>query len=223
VEITQPFYMGTTEVTVKQFRQFIEANPDYNVGDDRWRNPGFEQTDHHPVVWVSWQNAADFCNWLGQKEGKKYRLPTEAEWEYSCRAGKSGTRYCYGDDEEQLENYAWSAKNSGGRTQPVGKKKPNDWGLYDMHGNAWEWCQDYFGTNYYMNSPVKDPRGVGDSIDRVLRGGSLYDPPVFCRSAFRHHILPGFRNFNVGLRVLLLAPPSNARTESGAKDKLPKD
>jgi formylglycine-generating enzyme required for sulfatase activity len=211
--------MSATEVTVKQFRQFIEANPGYDVGDDRWRNPGLEQTDNHPVVWVSWQNAVDFCNWLREKEGKNYRLPTEAEWEYSCRAGKSGTRYCYGDDEDQLENYAWYSRNSGGRTQPVGKKKPNDWGLYDMHGNVWEWCQDYFDTNYYQNSPVKDPMGAGAGIDRVPRGGAVDGAAVFCRTAFRQHVLPDFREFNLGFRVLLVAPPRGDRTESGAKDK----
>ena len=135
VEITRPFYMGATEVTVGQFRQFVEEEG-YQVGDGRWRNPGFDQTDQHPVVFVSWNNAVDFCKWLSKKEGKEYRLPTEAEWEYSCRAGKAGSRYCFGDDEAQLEDYAWYRKNSGGGTHPVGKKKPNAWGLYDMHGNA---------------------------------------------------------------------------------------
>ena len=106
VEITQPFYLGATEVTVGQFRQFVDEEG-YQVGDGRWRNPGFDQTDKHPVVWVSWNNAVDFCKWLSKKEGKEYRLPTEAEWEYSCRAGKAGSRYCFGDDEAQLENYAW--------------------------------------------------------------------------------------------------------------------
>ena len=98
MEITQPFYMGATEVTVGQFRQFVDEEG-YQVGDGRWRNPGFDQTDKHPVVWVSWKNAVDFCKWLSKKEGKEYRLPTEAEWEYSCRAGKAGSRYCFGDDE----------------------------------------------------------------------------------------------------------------------------
>src|SRR5262249_40397049 len=112
VEITQPFYLGTTKVTVGQFRRFMEANPAYEVANDRWRHPRYAQTDNHPVVYVSWQNAVEFCNWLSEKEGKKYRLPTEAEWEYSCRAGKSGTRYCFGDDEAQLEHYAWYNKNT---------------------------------------------------------------------------------------------------------------
>jgi formylglycine-generating enzyme required for sulfatase activity len=213
VEITQPFYMGTTEVTVGQFRQFVDEEG-YRMGDVRWRYPGFEQTDNHPVVFVSWQNAVDFCNWLSEKEGKKYRLPTEAEWEHSCRAGKSGTRYCYGDDDAQLEHYGWYNENSRGGTEPVGKKKPNDWGLCDMHGNAWEWCQDFYDPNYFKDSPVKDPRG-GTSGERVLRGGSWNNLPVDCRSALRNHTVPGHREDNDGFRVLLVAPPDSVRTESG--------
>src|SRR4029077_10970887 len=137
VEITQPFYLGATEVTVGQFRQFVDEEG-YQVGDVRWRNPGFDQTDQHPVVWVSWNNAVDYCKWLSKKEGKEYRLPTEAEWEYSCRAGKAGSRYCFGDDDAQLENYTWFNQNSGvgqhrgAGTHPVGKKKPNACGLYGM-------------------------------------------------------------------------------------------
>jgi formylglycine-generating enzyme required for sulfatase activity/tRNA A-37 threonylcarbamoyl transferase component Bud32 len=200
VEITQPFYIGTTEVTVGQFRQFVEANPNYNVGDDRWKNPGFDQFDDHPVVFVGWQNAVDFCNWLSAKEGRKYRLPTEAEWEYSCRAGKAGARYSFGDDDRHLENYAWFNENSLGRTHPVGKKKPNAWGLYDMHGNAWEWCQDSWLP--YQNSPVKDP--LGGSGGGVIRGGSWSQAPMQCRSASRTGHPPGRRVNDFGFRVVLV-------------------
>ena len=205
VEITQPFYMGTTEVTVGQFRQFVD-DESYRVGDDRWRTPG-AQMDNHPVVFVSWQNAVDFCNWLSERDGKKYRLPTEAEWEYGCRAGKSETRYCYGDDDAQLENYGWYTKNSNGGTLAVGTKQPNVWGLYDMHGNAWEWCQDFYDPNYYKNGPVKDPLG-GAGGERVVRGGSWDNAPVDCRSAFRNHTFPEIHSHNNGLRVLLVSPPS---------------
>ena len=221
VEITQPIYMGATEVTVEQFRRFVDEEG-YQVGDGRWRNPGFDQTDKHPVVFVSWLNAVDFCNWLSGKEGKKYRLPTEAEWEYSCRAGKAGSRYCFGDDEAELENYAWYAMNSGGGTRPVGKKKPNAWGLNDMDGNAWEWCQDWYDPDYYKNSPVHDPLG-GAGAERVARGGSWRDAPVRCRSAFRVPRDPFDRLHNFGFRVLLVSPPGGVRNESGAKDKRPKD
>ncbi len=214
VEITQPFYMGATHVTVRQFRQFVEE--ENYPADVRWKNPGFEQTDNNPVVFVSWQNAVDFCNWLSKKEGKQYRLPTEAEWEYCCRAGKSGTRYCFGDDDAQLENYAWYDKNSGGGTQPVGKKQPNDWGLYDMHGNAWEWCHDYGDFKYYERSPAKDPMGPGAGGDHVTRGGSWNCVPVQCRSALRGRMRTCSE---LGFRVLLVSPPGGVRIESGAKDK----
>ena len=218
MEITRPFYLGATNVTVGQFRQFVDE-AGYQVGDGRWRNPGFDQTDQHPVVFVSWNNAVDFCNWLSKKEGKAYRLPTEAEWEYSCRAGKAGSRYCFGDDEAQLEDYAWYNKNSGGGTHPVGKKKPNDWGLYDMHGNAWGWCQDNYDPNYYKTSPPKDPPGPGAGGGRVARGGSWPFPPVYSRSAFRGYLPPDMRFNCGGFRVLLVSPPGGVQPESGAKDK----
>lgn len=200
VEITQPFYLGTTEVTVGHFRQFLKANPDYIVADDVKRNVDGEQMDDHPVSRVSWQNAVDFCNWLMAKERKKYRLPTEAEWEGCCRAGKSGTRYSFGDDDAQLENFAWYRGNSAIATHPVGQKKPNAWGLYDMHGNVWEWCQDFYDPGYYENSPVKDPPGgAGDT--HVIRGGSLGDGPLACRCAFRYNHAAADVGFRVALTV----------------------
>jgi formylglycine-generating enzyme required for sulfatase activity len=216
VEITRPFYLGATEVTVGQFRRFVEEEG-YQVGDGRWRNPEFDQTDQHPVVFVSWNNAVDFCKWLSKREGKEYRLPTEAEWEYSCRAGKAGSRYGFGDDDAQLKDYAWFDQNSGGGTHPVGKKKPNAWGLYDMHGNAWEWCQDNSDPDYYKNSPVKDPPG-GAGGGRVGRGGGSVHGPVLCRSAFRGYLGPDDHR-GAGFRVLLVSPPAGVGTESGAKDK----
>ncbi len=219
VEITRSFYLGVTEVTVGQFRQFVEEAK-YQVGDTHWRDPGFEQTDDHPVVCVSCKNAIDFCAWLSKKEGKTYRLPTEAEWEYSCRAGKPDSRYCFGNDEAQLQNYA-TYNNDRNGTSPVGQKKPNDWGLYDMHGNAWEWCQDYWAPDYYLNSPVKDPMGPGAGEGFVCRGGSWRDAAVYCRSAFRVYAhAPDSRDTNnrIGFRVLLVAPTGSVRPESGAKD-----
>jgi hypothetical protein len=154
-------------------------------------------------------------------------LPTEAEWEYSCRAGKAGSRYCFGDGDAKLEEYAWYATDSGvgqhrgAGTHPVGKKKPNAWGLYGMHGNAWEWCQDNYDPDYYKNSPVKDPPGPGAGGGRVARGGSWPYGPVYCRSAFRGYIAPDTRVGWGGFRVLLVSPPGGVRTESGAKDKPP--
>jgi eukaryotic-like serine/threonine-protein kinase len=134
----------------------------------------------------------------------KYRLPTEAEWEYACRAG-STTRFCFGDDEAKLEEYAWYVKNSDSKTHPVGQKKPNAWGLYDMHGNVWEWCQDWYGK--YPAGPLTDPEGGPEPgfwkklvYGRVLRGGSWYGYAGFTRSAFRNHF-PDFRNYLIGFRV----------------------
>jgi formylglycine-generating enzyme required for sulfatase activity len=210
VEITKPFYMGTTEITVGQFWQFIEASPKYDVGDDRWKEPGFYQSDDYPVVWVSWQNAVDFCNWLSKKEGRTYHLPTEAEWEYGCRAGETGTRYSYGDDDAQLEDYAWFHHHSGAGTRRVGEKKPNAWGLYDMHGNVFELCQDWHDLNYYKSSTVKDPMGPAGT-SRVTRGGGWNYQLVFCRTAFRSWVQPDERRDCIGFRVLLVAPPDGLR------------
>ena len=147
-EVASPFYMGVYPVTRGQFAAFVEdvvyqteAEQD---GDVRtWQRPGFGQTDDDPVVCISWNDAGWFCDWLGKKEKKAYRLPTEAEWEYACRAGTT-TAYFFGDDPKIVADYAWYGKNSQDRTHPVGGKMPNPWGLYDMAGNVSEWCLDKF-------------------------------------------------------------------------------
>ena len=133
------------------------------------------------------------------ERGRKVCLPTEAQWEYACRAG-STTRYCFGDEESGLGEYAWYSANSGNKTHPVGEKKPNAWGLYDMHGNVCEWCQDWWKDGYYKESPVDDPTGAATGSNRVLRGGSWITPASSCRSAYRSHA-PGNGNFILGLRV----------------------
>jgi formylglycine-generating enzyme required for sulfatase activity len=201
VEITQGFFMGNTEVTFGQFRQFVDEAK-YNVGDDRWKKPGWEQTDNHPVVFVDWNNAVAFCQWLSKKEGKKYRLPTEAEWEYCCRAGTK-TRYTFGDNEEDLGSHAWFGANAANKAQPVKKLKLNPWKLHDMHGNVWQWCQDVYDPNYYKSRPPKDPTGPGADGERVFRGGSWADTPERCRSASRSHGVPGDRHGFLGFRVIL--------------------
>jgi formylglycine-generating enzyme required for sulfatase activity len=126
------------------------------------------------------------------------RLPTEAEWEYACRAG-SKTEYCFGDDPGLLGEYAWYESNSDKKTHPVGQKKPNGWGLYDMHGNVWEWCEDW--KDDYSAGVVSDPKGPEIGSCRVLRGGSWLVAPGICRSAFRARYAPSFRNY-FGLRVV---------------------
>jgi formylglycine-generating enzyme required for sulfatase activity len=239
VRITKPFYLGTYHVTRGQFKQFVAdtsyktdaekaENPGAYVWDpDRkvfsldekhsWRNAGFEQTDEHPVVCVSWNDAAAFCQWLSKKEGKAYRLPTEAEWEYACRAGTT-TRYSSGDDPEalaevgnvadaaaraQFPDWKYTLKASDGYvfTSPVGSFKPNALGLYDMHGNAWQWCADWYGAEYYAAFPVDDPTGPASGNDRVLRGGSWGGGPLNSRSANRSRITPVYRSYNSGFRV----------------------
>ncbi len=214
VRITRPFYLGVHEVTRGQFRRFVddsgyqtEAEKDGKGGYGwneaakkfeqtpryTWREAGFEQTDLHPVVNVSWNDAVAFAEWLSKKEGKTYRLPTEAEWEYACRAGTT-TRYFPGDDAEALaevgnvadgtaqEKYPdWkrpSRRAMGSSTRrPVGRYRPNAWGLHDMHGNVWEWCWDWYGKDFYKGSRVDDPAGPLEAAFRVFRGGGWHDYP----------------------------------------------
>ncbi len=239
VRITKPFYLGTYHVTRGQFRQFVADtgfttdaekggkpgalgwNPDtkkIGFNDEySWQHAGFKQTDEHPVVNVSWNDAVAFCKWLSGKEGKTYRLPTEAQWEYACRAGTT-TRYSSGDDPEtlaQVGNVADAAlkakfpdckcamKASDGYvfTAPVGSFQPNAFGLYDMHGNAWQWCADWYEAKYNTASPLVDPTGPVSGEFRALRGGSWVDGPIYTRSTKRSGIKPGNRFDGTGFRV----------------------
>lgn len=206
VRITRPFYMAAHEVTVGQFRVFVEATGyktdaetdgkggwGYRQADGKlagfepspefnWRNPGVEQTDQHPVSNVTWNDAVAFCELLGKKEGKTYRLPTEAQWEYSCRAG-STTRWCFGDDEAQLKQYA--LYGVGPISFPSGRKLPNGFGLHEMHGNVTEWCLDPFSEDFYKSSPENDPESPAKGIFYMTRGGSIAGPAGALRSAGR--------------------------------------
>jgi formylglycine-generating enzyme required for sulfatase activity/predicted phosphodiesterase len=193
VRISKPFLLGKYPVTNREYQRFLEANsgikpPEY------WSNSQFNDPQQ-PVVGVSWEDAQVFCRWAG------CRLPTEAQWEYACRAGNPGA-YCFGDAEAELEHYAWYSKNSGGKTQPVGQKKPNQWGLYDMHGNVWEWCQEWLGG--YYKKPVTDPTAPEMGQSRVLRGGSWLSDPGRLRSAARLSNAPGHRSHSVGFRCVWL-------------------
>ncbi|MBM4284603.1 MAG: formylglycine-generating enzyme family protein [Deltaproteobacteria bacterium] len=190
VTISRPFYLQTTEVTQGQWQQVMGHNP-----------AKFNQNgDDSPVERVSWDDAQAFLAKLNQMEKTgQYRLPTEAEWEYACRAG-GAARFSFGNDGAKLGEYAWYDQNSGGRTHPVGQLKPNAWGLYDMHGNVWEWCQDWYGE--YAAGPVTDPRGPSSGRFRVLRGGSWYlASQAFFRCAHRHRDRPTLRSDLVGFRV----------------------
>ncbi|MFH1024246.1 MAG: formylglycine-generating enzyme family protein [Planctomycetota bacterium] len=187
VKITKGFYMGATEVTQAQWKAVMGDNPSNFKGDDL------------PVEQVSWNDCQVFLKKFSDKEGKTYRLPTEAEWEYACRAGTT-TRFCFGDDDGGLGAYAWFYGNSGNQTHAVGTKKSNAFGLYDMHGNVWEWCQDRFGA--YPSGDVTDPTGATSGSDRVLRSGSWFGTPEFCRSACRVRGDPAIRSNICGFRVV---------------------
>ncbi|NQT15012.1 MAG: formylglycine-generating enzyme family protein [Planctomycetes bacterium] len=204
VKITKPFYLGVTEVTQKQHERVMGKNPadtfiERNMyGYGMYELKGYSQ---RAVNRVSWDDAEKFCERLSKKEGKTYQLPTEAQWEYACRSG-SETKWCFGDSESQLKNYAWYLDNSRSTTHRVGQKKPNAWGLYDMHGNVFEWCRDWH--DYYEGSPSTDPTGPSSGSLRVIRGGCWNFNAVYCRSAIRGAYLPGGENVIMGFRVSLV-------------------
>ena len=163
------FAIGKYPITQAQYEAVMETNPSR-----------FQNNPQNPVEKVSWDDAQAFCQKLSQITGKTYRLPTEAEWEYACRAG-TNTNYYFGDDANQLGDYAWYYANSQGTTHPVGQKKPNAWGLYDIYGNVWEWCQK----------------------DLSMRGGSFCFYPNNCRSTTRYSsIRPSFHDYDIGFRVV---------------------
>lgn len=228
VRITRPFYLAIHEVTVGQFTEFVDAtgyrsdtevnaqtrvgfntlNHCYERGNYCWRSPGIPQRPDHPVVLVTWNDAMAFCQWLSRKEGCGYRLPTEAEWEYACRAG-SPSRFSCGDSSAELKARANicrmpSEGESPGEhlfARPVGSYPANDFGLHDMHGNAWEWCHDRYDANYYRHSPRKDPQGSASGPARVIRGGSFLYSAWFARCANRDDESPSDAFVDVGFRV----------------------
>ena len=186
----QEFYLGKYPVTQEQYQAIMGTDPS-----------NFKDNPKNPVEQVSWDNAQEFCQKLSDKTGKKYRFPSEAEWEYACRAGTQ-TCYYFGDDKKLLGEYAWYYENSDGKTHPVGQKKPNDWGLYDMSGNIWEWCEDGWYENY-QNAPTDGTawnENHSATSSRVLRGGSWFNIPRRCRSASR--LYHNFRDLNFGFRVV---------------------
>ncbi len=186
----QPFYMAKYPITQAQYQAIMGKNPSRFKGKN------------NPVECVSWHEAQEFCQKISQRTGKKYQLPSEAQWEYACRA-ETTTAYYFGDNESQLGEYAWYEDNSEGKTRPVGQKKPNQWGLYDMHGNVWEWCEDN-GHDNYEGAPTDGSAWItGNSNTAVVRGGSWVNSPNDCRSAFRNFILRRSDFINVvGFRVV---------------------
>jgi formylglycine-generating enzyme required for sulfatase activity len=191
VFISKGFYMQTTEVTQEQWKAVMNETPSY-----------FSKCGQNcPVEQISWNEAQEFIKKLNQREKtKKYRLPTEAEWEYACRAGRTATRFSYGDDLKDLGKHCWHRDNSGDTTHKVAQKKANAWGLYDMHGNVWEWCQDRYGS--YANAPATDPKGPTRGSERIFRGGAWNVIPSAIRCAFRGNIMPEERLRLVGFRLV---------------------
>jgi formylglycine-generating enzyme required for sulfatase activity len=224
VRITRPFLMGVYEVTKGQFARFVQeqgyrtdaeqpgpdaggfgyspqGKPEGPKPQYSWRNTGFAYHDDHPVVNVSFNDAIAFCNWLSAKEKREYHLPTEAQWEYACRAGTQ-TLYYHDDDPESLHLVAnVAAKGKKTFTEPVGQYRLNAFGLHDMHGNVQEWCADVFSASYYKQSPAVDPPGPGTGLQRVVRGGNFEIAPGYCRSANRIGRGPSGRHYALGFRV----------------------
>jgi formylglycine-generating enzyme required for sulfatase activity len=224
VRITRPFYLGVYEITQAQYEAVMGNNPSEisKNGFHKDKVAG-QSTDQHPVETVSWLDAVRFCNKLSELEGRKpfyeidgnnvrvpdwngpgYRLPTEAEWEYACRGNApTPTRYSFGDEAASLGEYAWFGEDYYGKgaTHPVGQKRHNGFGLFDPHGNVWEWCWDGYDASYYRRSPVDDPRGPEADVYRVTRGGSWYDAPRFARSAQRYGYYSKTQNVIRGFRL----------------------
>ncbi|MCX7005051.1 MAG: SUMF1/EgtB/PvdO family nonheme iron enzyme [bacterium] len=191
VKITKPFYLGKYEVSQEQWQSVMG------------RNPSSFKEPKNPVESISWNDCQTFVRKLGEKMPRQtFRLPTEAEWEYACRAG-TVTKFSWGDNEDGLTEYGWCQSNSGSTTHPVGEKKPNAWGLYDMHGNVWEWCRDWYGT--YASGNVTDPRGPTKGSGRVIRGGGWNYVAEYCRSSGRNGIYPAYADDDVGFRLVLPA------------------
>jgi formylglycine-generating enzyme required for sulfatase activity len=199
--LTKPFWLGIHQVTQGQWQQVMGTTP--------WKGQGRKAKGSDvAATFVSWDDAVEFCEKLSRKEGKRYRLPTEAEWEWACRAGTT-TRYSFGDDEKRLGEYAWWGGIFGsGNCQKelyahcVGQKKSNPLGLYDVHGNVWEWCNDWHANVNPMDAEAIDPQGPSSGAFRVLRGGSWLEPPISQRSSDRAYGMPVSRGNNAGCRVV---------------------
>lgn len=254
VRLTRAFYMARHEVTVGQFRRFLQAsghvpesvadgsggygyNPRYDPATTRrgdafegrdprysWQNPGFAQGDDHPVVNVTWNDAQALAAWLSRTEQRRYRLPTEAEWEYACRAG-TRSHFHGADDPASLaatanvfdadaavhwpawQAFALPAHDGFAFTAPVGQFAPNAFGLHDMHGNVWEWTADWHDEHYYARSPVDDPPGPAEGTVKVRRGGSWHTWPLYARCAYRNWNSTDTRYTLVGIRLVMEATP----------------
>jgi formylglycine-generating enzyme required for sulfatase activity len=199
VTISKPFYIGIHEVTQAQWRAIMGTEP--------WNGMALGKTGPDSAAgYIKWSDADLFCKILSKRTQRKVALPSEAQWEYACRAG-SKTAYCFGDDASELSEYAWHQENAwikdGWYPNTVGQKRPNSWGLYDMHGNVWEWCRDSYDKEYHKKSGNVDPENTTDVAFRVLRGGSSNFKARYCRSAVRVSGHCGSSRGNDGFRVVV--------------------
>ena len=220
------FNIGKYEVTLDQFKKFADetgykTDADIDGGSDIWfknkwvkragvnwkcdveGNIRIQSEYNHPVIHVSWNDAVAYCDWLSKKSGRSYRLPTEAEWEYAAKGGNKNKGYAFSGS-KKIGNVAWFLENSGSNTHPVGQKQANDLGLFDMCGNVWEWCSDWYGSDYYKGSPASNPVGPSSGIDHVFRGGSWCNLPQRCHNSFRSFNYPDYRCSYVGFRLVLV-------------------
>ena len=202
--VISPFYIGKNLVTQEEYERVMGENP------SRWK------AGKNPVEQVRWSDAVKYCNGRSKLEGLEpcydleswqcnfaangYRLATEAEWEYACRAGTK-TAYHFGDSPSRMSDHAWFEDNSSGKPQPVGGKLPNPWGLHDMHGNLWQWCNDFYQVDYYQQSPEKDPRGPKSGETKVVRGGAWKFSADSCRSGYRYNENPGYADVCFGYDI----------------------
>ena len=199
VVINYDFEIAKYPVTFEEYDLFCEDTGREKPDDEGWGR------GKRPVINVSWNDAKEYCKWISKKTGENYRLPTEAEWEYSCRAGTT-TKWSFGNDEKELGKYVWYNKNSGSKTHPVGEKLPSPWGLYDMHGNVWEWCEDDWVDNY-SNTPTDGKPNISEKSEgKILRGASWSNDAFYTRSADRFRLNPQFRYGFVGFRLLRTLP-----------------
>ena len=218
--VLSPFYMDKNLVTQAEYERAMGENP------SRWKG------GNNPVEQVRWSDAVRYCNkrsaleelqpcydletWQCDFEANGYRLPTEAEWEYACRAGTK-TAYYFGESESKLSDHAWFKGNSGGKPRPVGGKPANPWGLYDMHGNVWQWCNDYYQVDYYQQSSEKDPRGPETGESKVVRGGAWKFSADSCRSGYRNNEDPGYADVCFNYDIYGFRCVRNAAGDAGSE------
>jgi formylglycine-generating enzyme required for sulfatase activity len=200
--VTVGEYMRFVEDIRSHYPEWLEEGSEYHLTtgeEDHYRSAGVNPEESlQPVVGISWGDAAAYCEWLSSQTGGDYSLLTEAEWEYACRAG-SDSNYSFGDDVGRLGEYAWYGENSGDNVPSVGQKQPNTWGLYDMHGNVWEWVRDWYGN--YSEELQSNPSGPAGGSLRVIRGGGWFGDAENCRSACRDHFDPAGRGSSLGFRL----------------------